>query len=743
MTENEVDTDNDKSSANLELLILDTVIPEISDADIHEEIDVSSVQKLDLLVNQLLSATRFIDNKDKSKPFDSKLKLIPNINILRVLVTLATRIPQINWVDDGGTIDIVKLGNDKEVQRDATNLALLRARSMNWLVLYMSRLSKMNIEQKEKIYIYKSFLPLMEDFIVLPEFIGSKTTERAASKNARKDITSIFKKPNNIILMLENSPKKKNIQKLPISPHVVADSEEEPTLLMQPRNLDEDLQHVYDKYLPSKKHKKNKSPGSLEESIDFLSKNPNSRKASPSPILESKPDDEINLKLFGDNLLSWKLNPSFNKGYCMWSLIEWAFYCADKSSAEPLSLGNIDYHSCLYRNYRDFIKFVFEFVDFDFAYFLKTRLCPIFNCKKQELRYHIYKAKTEYSNSKATLVKKAFDDHKFLISKLLLQRSHKPIYWYDRVVESIFYGLDFANDTTRPLFCYQKENQLTLKPPKRLAQTMNPNVADSLHLRYQILYSVYYYSLYQSDLTPDTHFPDIEESFVSESPLSTYNLMKLASAKLSSVNVVAVDRFISLCLLKGTEDYKYLTRLQFFILLMSLILEEVADFKLLFDMIAALGNTVTTANYGALYAKVAEIFSSTALYASFDLNILKFDEPNNAHNHEYYDGDVDDQVRKVIKNWCISRRVIFSVAFFSFQITHWGKRTTRSKRSKRVQPDLATEKDSFRTIHNYICTVDSKMLKFLHKHKNSNWDWSPFEALLQKPMDMSIMENIK
>lgn len=687
----------------VQLQVLDSIIPEISDSDLRGDFNVSNVQKLDLLVTQITALFNFYSDVKNAE------SMLPNLSLLRVLLTLATRIPTINWIDDNGKNDIISSGNEREVSGDYTSMVPLRNRAMSWFQIYFSIIKKYDKDHKGPNPLYDHLRLLMEEFIVLPDYVGIIRNERAASKNARKDINTMFKPPTGILQMLEKSPKRKVVQKLPISPSVVNNSEDEAPLLMQPKILEEEIESVSHNYLPSKKRKTNTDPKSLDASLDILSGTSNSRKNSPSPAIEGEKVDTTNSKLFDDCLLSWKLNPTLNKGYSLWSLIEWAFYCAE-SSSDDLFLP-VDYHSNLYKNYREFIGFFFEFLIFDLNLYMKTKLCTMFQCSNSQLRYEIYQAKPDPNNSNARLYQKELESHNTLISKLLLQRSHKPIYWYDRIVETSFYGLSLSEGSPRPLHCYSKENALTLNQIKKrnnkLPKKMNDNMIDSMLLRFQILYLVYYFSLLYSDQCPVDPEPRGAGPFINDSPLGTYNLIKLISNKLCSLDIRIIEKFIRVCTITSLETYRRKYRSQFFLLLMTEIIEQNTEIKLMSNIIGILRDMTLGSDWSLLYTYLAEKLSLKDNYEYFKIS----------------DEETDEKVYKLMKSWCITRSVIYLFLYFGCNICK------KAIETHRLDSSTVTKKSSLEMIQSHIKEYDDQFIQYLRANDTKYKDDPVYRAL--------------
>ncbi|EGV61583.1 hypothetical protein PSN45_000263 [Yamadazyma tenuis] len=485
--------------------------------------------------------------------------LVPNANIIRFLLTAASRVPAINYAASNDSDYVSQMESEKEIPRNYTNLTPLNTKAALLLQVYIGLLNT-SISDSEREDIYHEFNFVFSEFIVAP-LHQRPFQERNASKQAKKDISNLY----SVTSLPTNSPKSRNRQQKedsadatmysPSAHSVVEDSEDGFSPISRPRVLEEEID-VFEKFAPTKPTSQNKR--SLLDSIGLLS-----HIAAPSSPRSSRNSPEIpsRVRMFDEELITAKLNPNTNNHYSLWNLVEWMFYCASSASDPQDDLTGIDYHRQLYYNYSTFFTLVLDFVEFDYWRFVEKKVCSIIDCDVKEFMQVV----PSLSASEVKLCTKAFHSFDFLLAKLFQQKTPKLIYWFDRGLEAVFSGLDGASRVQQPIPCYEKELELAKKLNKNKSDLINSCVLDSFKIRHKFVYTMYSMSLIYSYIESGNNQP--KKLVDEESPLGLSNFTTQLSKKLNSLDPSAVEEFLKASLVH-IDDTNYDKESFLFIVLM-------------------------------------------------------------------------------------------------------------------------------------------------------------------------------
>lgn len=505
-------------------------IDSMDDIDSTDRVNLTKVSQLDLLLTQLTVSI-------STHNFSLSPLILPT-KFLSVLLTVSCRIPQINKPNFESSQDIIDPETERELQRDYTNLASLSQRSAVILRAYLNLLNNPEIPQNSKEPVYEALNSLISLFITKPVSLRG-TYDRAAGKRAQSNVSDLY----SITQMLQNPNKKMKHEE------DASYVEEDTTIVASPSPL-QDTDVDIERYLSN--GTKAVDDTTLKNSLNSLSTLAASRESTPrkSPA----PGGEASFKIYDEDLITSLLNPNNKSNYSLWSLLKWTFYCGG------LGQNNSDSSYRLYANYKAFLEFVFDFVEFDLQHFENEKLQPYLNG-------------TNLSPGPKQLYFRAINTHDFLLAKLFLQRTTNSMNWYDRVIEIAFYTGD-PKHGGNPGPCFPKEQHLTANAHYK-SEKSNHILVDSMKLRFKIIYLCYKLCLLISRQSPvDTYQ---ETHMVVDSNMDFGVFLEVLCSKVVLLDNTVIEQFIKTSVIaayKNSFDKYYV---QFSLFSMIIILEHFAD----------------------------------------------------------------------------------------------------------------------------------------------------------------------
>jgi hypothetical protein len=509
---------------------IDLIIPEFKQPS-DEPTNLNNLTQFDLLLTHL--ETTFRSNIESSKANSASPYAnfkIPSEQTLRVIITIASRSPETNWTNTNPNIEGLTTTNNyvKKLNEDYYNSlskSPLRDRSI-WLLQQYLSIIRIHSDDPLIQILYKRFVSLFKDFIV-QNYVRKKTRSTGPLIKPRSSLTLSPVKHQTTIL---NFFQKKTASHLSspigsddtIADEVVSDSEDVMTILDSTTKMEEELKkfHGVPNQLSSNLFTSvTNSISGLNNSAALFSnisseRDSSPRPTSPRPKKKSKPNRSAtpisypalnwkNLKVFDEDILSIKLNPKLNHRFNIWLLINWTFYCADKSTNLSRLLANCSFtafHS-VYITHHELLSFIFDFLSFDLINGIKND--PDIQellVKSHDPIRSFFKSK----NSSRSVILGHLENSKFLILNLMTQLGSLQIDWYDRIVEYVFNGLGVKSNEI-PQSCYEREKFLIkldssvkeqfLDIESNVEHTDNIN---SMKLRFKIILLVYYRALYFS-----------------------------------------------------------------------------------------------------------------------------------------------------------------------------------------------------------------------------------------------------
>ncbi|KAK6465792.1 hypothetical protein DFJ63DRAFT_333204 [Scheffersomyces coipomensis] len=506
---------------------IDSLIPELKKND-GSEINLNNVKQFDELLTHLELTFRTNYEASYSTSSDYSNIRIPSLDILRVLLTLASRCRSSNWSDTTTSIDGLQTTNEQvrvlnEDYYNSIHKPPLQSRSLLLLQNYFSYLSEYRkLDDPTLLLLYDQFRKVFDDFIVRNRTVTKSTLsssnsntirpviKQSSSPKRKGDITSYFQSPP------RSSPPRiplTDINQNETGKHaddmIISDSE---GTVSDIGSGAVDMEREVNKFqsyniTPTKKLSRNilrlddeqmtsglnSSEALFNSSSMDRDKNNRSRQRMMSP---SKFPNWHSLKIFDDSILSKKLNPRLNRNFNLWQLVNWTFYCADKSSEIQRQSPNSNYSAfhLIYSAHRDTIDFIFDFISYNFQYELKND--PLIKKSVSD--------GNALASSRLKTAKFIEDSDSILLSKLVTQLGASQRDWYDRAVEYIFNGLGNKSKEA-PKSCYDREKGLINHDHSVKEQFYNFSSSDFVHfndnmdsmkIRYKICMLLYQWSKY-------------------------------------------------------------------------------------------------------------------------------------------------------------------------------------------------------------------------------------------------------
>lgn len=233
-------------------------------------------------------------------------------------------------------------------------------------------------------------------------------------------------------------------------------------------------------------------------------------------------------KVFDEVPLSYAMNPTINHRFTIWRLINFAFYCADRSSLARASDYNSPHHS-LFVSYKGIIDVTVDFLAWNLVHELDLSL------PKYGIEGNGRECLGLLSQKEIGLVKGCLISNSILFLALLSQLSPFSHDWYDRIIEFTFNGLGSSGKVT-PKACFKRDADLisgfssSRDAGKRPSRDTPCDNTHSMTTRHKICLVVYYYSLFHDNLPDDAQ--------------SSTSLLTLVGKRLNSVSQALVRTFL-------------------------------------------------------------------------------------------------------------------------------------------------------------------------------------------------------
>lgn len=376
----------------------------------------------------------------------SNFSQVPSTNVLHILLTLAARCPASNWTHQSAHMDGIGASTDYmrqvNLEYDCTLFkSLLQERSLEILQNYLNIVAGCRSAAADRLY-----ANLESVFVVFCPATSGSFFSKARS-----------------VSEIEDSPHEPVVE-------VISDSEGSDKLLEM--GLAELVKLRYNlpmKSITSLSELGHKTSGMGETTLLFKDMPHLLAQATPEPEEAPKsrgkrPKREVNallrLQVFDDFLLARKLDPS--ETYDLWSLLRWAFSCADNSTQYQQFLFNSAKTSAhvIYETYEGALRVMFDFLRIQRVRFRKNP-----NPRKSDL-----------------------------LTRLLHQLGRKED-WFDRAVEFVFTGLSLRSND-KPYPCYTREWLLVKHDPASQVAHCKSKVEyndnkRSCTLRFQIMWLLY------------------------------------------------------------------------------------------------------------------------------------------------------------------------------------------------------------------------------------------------------------
>ena len=562
-----------------EINTLNSLIPDLN-LDIEGKVNFNNVNQLDILLYHI--STTFYIQVD-----DNRLFHVPSVSMVRILLTLASRLPLINWSKPSNS-NIDSLGESREIISPLSSCTL-RDRSITILNTYLDFIN--SSKSKQSMLLYNVIMDALNDFTVM------------------------LKKKGSLSMLLQRDTKLKNKH----IHEVVSDSEEEPTMLNE-------------SIIDSKSHEQD-----LSNRLDFLkgAAKSNEPNRSQSPSVEPPANRLIDAlfnetALFDDPLVGHQLNPYYNNNYNIWSLLKWAYYCADISSNHTQGQDIDQYHD-LYQTHKFFIDVIYEFIVINYKKFILTHINPLLEHTDSEDSFWI--SFFNLKEAEKEKIRNLFKTSPPLLLKLLEQVSSKKAYIFDRLVECILFDLHSPPDNkelsrnVRPHACFDKELQITVKLTAYPIDSILPynDNMDSMKQRFKIIFQVYYMCLFFSGKSSIYEQPTTDKNIVAyieqdELPLSSFNLSINVASRLYELDFTLFKHFFDVGFQTAAESEFNLIYIQFFFEITKNIFKKVYGNNTIVyqiqDILSIFGKSNTLD--GALgFKALVRIFKNSSVYIDF------------------------------------------------------------------------------------------------------------------------------
>lgn len=487
----------------------------------------------ELLYHLETSFTRNYEYGENKEIIDSYLK-IPSVVVLHLLLTLASRCPRSNWTKGGSLFEGIQSTHEyvQTFNHEYDNCVYkppLKDRSLYILQKYLDVICSINRGEELKsstLQIYKNLLTVLNDTIIRrpsintrPQFKSPtkrKKPSNGSSKSNKIDITSMFKskfqktKTDSDTNDKDDEPQE-DFSRLKYSgmadfnDEVISNSEDEEDILGTDM-VEEILKYKGMNQTPLKTERafQDSISSNNKASVLFQSMSENyisevsdlKMPASNNLFISSRISNPsiAKINLFDEELLAISLNRS--KRYNLWSLMQWMFSCADKSTKYQKYLfdsAGTSYHS-LYLTYKGVLQFIFKFTAINFLYELNNLL------KSSASPGDDLIERFENSTRQTQLLSCMNNDNRFLLLLIVTQLGISPNDWHDRAVEYLFTGLEIPS-SYEPQPCYEREKLLIkqdsslINKGKGTAIEYDDNV-DSMGFRYEALLILYIRSLF-------------------------------------------------------------------------------------------------------------------------------------------------------------------------------------------------------------------------------------------------------
>lgn len=218
------------------------------------------------------------------------------------------------------------------------------------------------------------------------------------------------------------------------------------------------------------------------------------KRTSPS----KKEKENIHLKIFEEDLLSWKLNPvNPDQQFDFWKLLQWCFNCNNR---------------VIYRNYRNIISWMVDYLAIN-------------------LNHEIGVSESVYD----LLTEECTSTKGVLLTNLLHQLGPSKRDWNDRLVEFTMLGL---LSTSKVSPCYKRERRW-----KDQGLTAVDIPTDSLLLRLRILLLVYYRETKISPSSCDQIF-ELLHNIIYKLPAHLVQALFVTSYQIKDVHESIVKTFL-------------------------------------------------------------------------------------------------------------------------------------------------------------------------------------------------------
>lgn len=479
----------DEDNTNIENEILRLAVPNISGLDLLNGGNLSSLEDLDILLFHINSSQTI------------NQAYFPSTISLHVILTLATRLPQLNWSKEAHEHEIVKLAVEQEVVHGYTSMITFKDRSHRILSRYLQHL------------------------------------QQCFERNGNLDDSELFEQLRFIFkeMISQHGSKKKVRNKT----HKRKDSSEHEIVLISDSEEDITLKPITKQ--PSLKNEQN-SPTSAMKNAQLLMDrfgDSKSRKRRKKEIPTQ------NTKIFDDHLITHKLNPLLNDGYSLWHLIEWTFWCCKRSKIEEISKDiTLDGFHESYVNYQRFVEWCLDFLILDFEILINR------------YRHQLEPSRTsgeDKLNSPKFRMDKVMAKEKNLLYLLIGYKSGGDR--YKDIVDICLYGLVEGERVNRnPV--YGRERQLLDEKYFTRMGDLNRDQRDSMSLRTKILFTVYRASTYYSSDSVTRKDISADQILNFDSNIdgnnSTYGLIKLIADKMveidTRINEIFFESLVQLAL---------------------------------------------------------------------------------------------------------------------------------------------------------------------------------------------------
>ncbi|KAK6204682.1 uncharacterized protein RJT21DRAFT_10266 [Scheffersomyces amazonensis] len=539
---------------------IESSIPELKQSG--SGVNLNNVKQFDELLTHL--ETSFAANFESS--YDSQYSYtnlrIPSVDILRVIFTLASRCPSSNWTDNTTSIDGLQTTNEQvralnEDYFNSIHKPPLQNRSIWLLKTYFSIIShQINSEDPIIKLLYERIIEVLQDFIVRNRSVirspvrNSNPTIRISKKSpitpSKGDILSYFssspterKSVTRTTTPIKKEQENKQDEQISDSEETISDLNNE---IIGAIDMERELSKFQSYNMsPPKPLSRNLLPTgenstTSEALLNSISKDntKSNNRNRDNTLSPSVFPNWHTIRVFDDNILSMKLNPRLNRQFNLWQLVNWTFYCAQRSTELQRQTPNSNYSSfhIIYTAHRDIIDMIFDVLSLNFHRIIETAT---------------WVQKFKGSN---TLPKMVDESDEILFSKLMTQLGASQRDWYDRAIEYVFNGLG-SRSKEPPRSCYDREKGLITHDHSMKEKFQNYNFGDlyesndnynSMKSRFKICCQLYYWS---------TFFSDINESTLFE-PLSKRELLTQLEFKFTAIDYHYLIKFY--CSFKSVDS---------------------------------------------------------------------------------------------------------------------------------------------------------------------------------------------